>query len=514
QLIYFLRHQVVSDAKTERKEGGKMSIYSATLGKNGKWTRILPINPAVSFGFVQDVRLMRDGKTLLYSTRPEKKSNARPVFTRKIIAGQWLIPEFMNEDDSKDFRCIQNAGSHVYVLMHYNRKSDYYMIFRTEVDPKYSTNNVVTESGKVINKLNNRPLEATFTVLNPTTNDVIGVYTTDPTDGTYHITADPKESYLVETRAEGFSFHSQLTEYNGKEEVLLAKTIELFDTASVGITLFDADIFQPINGKVIAVRQTDKAIFRSVKGRNGWYQLKLPLGGDYNIIATAKGFGQNSFLFKVTGDITFDHYERELSMSPVRRDVTVKIIDDETLAPISSEALFKSLDRNETINKTADAVKISLREGDKYNITVHPNGYMFANLTIDLSKDSLTEIEIPLTALRVGANLRLNNILFDTNQAFLRPESYAELDRVVRLMEENPDLNILIQAHTDNVGNNASNKRLSDRRAASAMQYLLENGVAQSRMSSIGFGATKPIADNGTEEGRQLNRRVELLITE
>lgn len=514
QLIYFLRHQVVSDAKTERKEGGKMSIYSATLGKNGKWTRILPINPAVSFGFVQDVRLMRDGKTLLYSTRPEKKSNARPVFTRKIIAGQWLIPEFMNEDDSKDFRCIQNAGSHVYVLMHYNRKSDYYMIFRTDVDPKYSTNNVVTESGIVINKLNNRPLEATFTVLNPTTNDVIGVYTTDPTDGTYHITADPKKSYLVETRAEGFSFHSQLTEYNGKEEVLLAKTIELFDTASVGITLFDADIFQPINGKVIAVRQTDKAIFRSVKGRNGWYQLKLPLGGDYNIIATAKGFGQNSFLFKVTGDITFDHYERELSMSPVRRDVTVKIIDDETLAPISSEALFKSLDRNETINKTADAVKISLREGDKYNITVHPNGYMFANLTIDLSKDSLTEIEIPLTALRVGANLRLNNILFDTNQAFLRPESYAELDRVVRLMEENPDLNILIQAHTDNVGNNASNKRLSDRRAASAMQYLLENGVAQSRMSSIGFGATKPIADNGTEEGRQLNRRVELLITE
>ena len=238
------------------------------------------------------------------------------------------------------------------------------------------------------------------------------------------------------------------------------------------------------------------------------------MGADYNIIATAKGFGQNNFLFKVTGDITFDHYERELSMSPVRRDVTVKIIDDETLAPISSEALFKSLDRNETINKAADAVKISLREGDKYNITVHPNGYMFANLTIDLSKDSLTEIEIPLTALRVGANLRLNNILFDTNQAFLRPESYAELDRVVRLMEENPDLNILIQAHTDNVGNNASNKRLSDRRAASAMQYLLENGVAQSRMSSIGFGATKPIADNGTEEGRQLNRRVELLITE
>ena len=512
QQIYFLRHQVVSDAKAEKRDYDKMSIYHAKLGNDGKWSRILPINPAISFGFVQDVRMMRDGETMLFSTRPEKKGKARPVFTRKTVADQWLLPEFMNDDDSKEFRCLQNAGNHLYLIMPTNRKSDYGMIYRTSINPKYATNTVITESGHVINKINQQPIEATFEVRNPTTNDIIGVYQTDPTDGSYHITNMPGKSYLVETRAQGYSFSSQLLQYQVNGASMLPSTIELFDTASVGITLYDGDIYQPIDGKVIAVRQSDKAIFRSQKGRTGWYQLHLPLGGDYNIIATAKGFGENSFLFKVTGDITFDHYEREIAMHPVRRDIAVRIYDDVTNEAISAPAFFRSLDRDENISKAANSDNVSLREGDKYNITVHPQGYMFANFTINLSTDQRTSLEIPLTALRVGSKLLLHDILFDNNQAFLRPESYAELDRVIRLMNENPELKIEIQAHTDNVGNAASNKRLSDRRADSAVQYLLENGVPQDRMRSSGYGASKPIADNSTEEGRQLNRRVELLI--
>ncbi len=511
QQIYFLRHQVVSDAKTEKREGDKMSIYHAKLNKDGKWSRILPINPAISFGFVQDVRMMRDGETMLFSTRPEKKDKARPVFARKTIADQWLLPEFMNDDDSKEFRCLQNAGNHLYLIMP-NRKSDYGMIYRTSINPKYATNAVITESGHVINKINQQPIEATFEVRNPTSNDIIGVYQTDPTDGSYHITNMPGKSYLVETRAQGYSFNSQLLQYQANGATMLPSTIELFDTASVGITLFDGDIYQPIDGKIIAVRQSDKAIFRSQKGRAGWYLLHLPLGGDYNIIATAKGFEENSFLFKVTGDITFDHYEREIAMHPIRRDIAVRIYDDVTNETISASALFRSLDRDENITKTANSDNVSLREGDKYNITVHPKGYMFANFTINLNTDQRTSLEIPLTALRVGSKLLLHDILFDNNQAFLRPESYAELERVIRLMNENPELKIEIQAHTDNVGSASSNKRLSDRRADSALQYLIENGVEPTRMRSIGFGATKPVADNSTEEGRQLNRRVELLI--
>lgn len=513
--IYFLRHQVTSDAKAERKEGDKMSIYHSRLNKEGKWTRVQPINPAISFGFVQDARIMRDGETLLYSTRPEKRDKARPVFTRRTIADQWLLPEYMNDDDGKDFLCLQNAGSSLYLIMPDSRKNNYGTIFRTSMpDTRFASKTMATEHGDVINKLNQAPVSATIEVRDPTTNDLIGEYRSSEENGVYHVINQPGKSYLVETRADGYSFYSELLEYDASGETRMPKTIELFDTASVGITLFDNDIFQPIDGKVIAVRQSDKAIFRATKGRTGWSQLKLPLGSDYNIIATAKGFGENSFLFKVAGDIVFDHYEREIPMSPVRREVAFKVYDDETFEVISTEILFKSLDRNENLTLAADKSSISLREGDKYNITLHPKGYMFSNFTINLLKDTRTQVEIPLTALRAGAKLLLHDILFDVNQAFLRPESYAELDRVVRLMNENPELKIEIQAHTDNTASAGYNKKLSDRRADSALQYLVENGIDKSRMRSVGYGATKPVADNSTEEGRQLNRRVELLIIE
>ena len=192
----------------------------------------------------------------------------------------------------------------------------------------------------------------------------------------------------------------------------------------------------------------------------------------------------------------------------------IRIFDASSNEPISTTATFKSLDRNEEIELAPGKTSVSLRDGDTYVVNVHPQGYMFFNQKLNLRDDASTSFDIPLTALVTGANLELHDILFDTNQAFLRAESYAELDRLIRLMNENADLKISLQAHTDNVGSQASNMKLSDRRAASVVQYLLENGIDGKRMKSKGFGASKPIAPNDTEEGRQKNRRVEILVIE
>lgn len=509
QEMYFVRGQ----AATDRKGDTRMAIFHTKLGKDGKWARILPINPAISFGYVHDARIMRDGVTMLYSTRPERRDKARPVFTRKTVAEQWLLPEYMNDDDGRDFFCLQNAGQSLYMIIPTSRKSECGTIFRTAADAKYSTMPMATERGKVLNRQSRKPVAATLEVRNPTTSDLVGLYAAAD-DGSFHIVNTPGASYTVEVRAAGHSFYSGILSYDKTGRPQMPQTIELFDTASMGVTMFDGDIFQPVDGKVIAVRQSDKAIFRSTKGREGWYGLRLPVGDDYNIIGTAKGFGENKFIFKSSGDITFDHYERELPLSPARRSVSLRIFDKETDAPIATTATFKSLDRDETLGKDAGATQISLREGDKYDVTIHHKGYMFVNFAVDLATDKRTQMDIALTALRPGTVLQLHDILFDNNMAFLRPESYAELDRVVRLMGENPDMKIEVRAHTDNVGSAASNQKLSDRRAASAVQYLFENGVTPDRMKSIGLGATEPIADNATEEGRQQNRRVELLITD
>lgn len=105
--------------------------------------------------------------------------------------------------------------------------------------------------------------------------------------------------------------------------------------------------------------------------------------------------------------------------------------------------------------------------------------------------------------------LVLEGILFDRASATLRPESGPRLDRVVEYMEHRPRTRLRISGHTDSVGDPAVNMRLSEQRAQSVRDYLVEHGVDASRIEAVGYGDTRPVASNDTEEGRQQNRRIE-----
>ena len=106
----------------------------------------------------------------------------------------------------------------------------------------------------------------------------------------------------------------------------------------------------------------------------------------------------------------------------------------------------------------------------------------------------------------------LEPIEFEFGKAIIKPVSFPILDEVVKLMKARGKMRIGVYGHTDNRGADALNMRLSKERARACMNYLSKNGIAQSRLESEGFGPTKPIADNGTDEGRARNRRVEFKI--
>lgn len=106
----------------------------------------------------------------------------------------------------------------------------------------------------------------------------------------------------------------------------------------------------------------------------------------------------------------------------------------------------------------------------------------------------------------------LRNVLFDTNSAVILESSFSELNELVGYLKRNIDKKIDISGHTDNVGSDAANQKLSDARAKSVMSYLVTNGIEESRMTAIGFGEEKPVDSNDTFEGRQKNRRVEFII--
>jgi len=141
------------------------------------------------------------------------------------------------------------------------------------------------------------------------------------------------------------------------------------------------------------------------------------------------------------------------------------------------------------------------------------------NAQADPNETDATGLKTQITkaafdAAEIGDRFRLNQIYFEFNSSELLTMSYIQLDSLYNILAEKTSLRIEIRGHTDNIGNEGYNKKLSVERAASVYNYLIEKGIPKTRMKYRGFGPNIPVADNNTEQGRELNRRVEIFIVE
>lgn len=198
-----------------------------------------------------------------------------------------------------------------------------------------------------------------------------------------------------------------------------------------------------------------------------------------------------------------------------------KVFDKKTAAGLPSSVELIDLATKQTISRVqtdeTGAYLITLPTGKDYAFNVNRRGYLFYSDNYSLQNkaaDSTYQKDIPLQPIEVNAAIVLRNLFFETKKFDIRPESEVELGKVVQLLQDNPTVKIQLEGHTDNVGTAADNQKLSDARARSVVNYLIQKGIRQDRLVAKGFGATKPVADNKTEEGRALNRRTELKVVE
>ena len=202
--------------------------------------------------------------------------------------------------------------------------------------------------------------------------------------------------------------------------------------------------------------------------------------------------------------------------------VTGIIYDSETQAPLEATITIIDNVRAETLavltsNAATGKYLISLPAGKNYGIAVTAPGYAFHSENFIVEENmGYREVrkDIGLNRYKAGTTIILRNIFFDFNQATLRPESKVELERVYTILTENPRMKVRIAGHTDNIGSEEYNQRLSEARAKAVYDYLISRGISADRLSYIGYGESRPIDTNETSEGRQNNRRVELEIIE
>ena len=202
--------------------------------------------------------------------------------------------------------------------------------------------------------------------------------------------------------------------------------------------------------------------------------------------------------------------------------VSGNVYNKKTGEPLSASLVYEILPDGEEAgnaisNPLDGSFKIVLPFDKNYMIRASADKFFAQseNLNMDsLIKEGYQEIhkDLYLVPIEIGQVVRLNNVFFDFDKWTLRPESFFELNRVVQLLNENPSISIEMSAHTDSRGSDEYNFKLSDNRARSVMEYIILKGISTDRITSKGYGETIPVSTNETDDGRQLNRRVEFTI--
>jgi outer membrane protein OmpA-like peptidoglycan-associated protein len=197
-----------------------------------------------------------------------------------------------------------------------------------------------------------------------------------------------------------------------------------------------------------------------------------------------------------------------------------RVFDAITKKPLQADVQLYDLKTDELVQAVlsdpeSGEYTVVLNEGHQYGMYAVADKYLMKSLNFDYSDkrsfDPMT-LDIYLEPVRAGRAIVLNNLFFDTKEYALKPTSRTELNRLIKFMSQYPDVQVEISGHTDDVGTDDDNMVLSKNRAKSVYNYLVEHGVKAERLRFRGYGESKPLVANDTDEHRQQNRRIEFRI--
>lgn len=273
-------------------------------------------------------------------------------------------------------------------------------------------------------------------------------------------------------------------------------------------------------------------IFMSKRQADGSWGKAVNLGYPINTVND-----ENSLLVDANGKLAYFASEREggfggldiyqFELPETMRPERITYVKGYTFNAKTKDALETSfelidLETQQTVTKafsnSAGEFLVTLTSNHNYLVNVSKNGFLFYSDNFSL-KDKVADynkpyqLEIPLQPIDTGYTIELKNVFFDVNKAELKPESKAELEKVVTFLKANPTLKVEFGGHTDNSGDKAFNKTLSTNRAKAVYDYMIQKGgLVATRISYKGYADTKPKVPNDTPENKAKNRRTELKV--
>ncbi len=510
QQLFFVRRQP-ADPKDKKAEDHYTILIC--YRQAGGWSE--PTTLIISSGFDISPRLLPDNKTLLFASRRANEDGDVPTeysiyYTRKVNKYDWYDPQPIAVPAEKNIsfygpeQVLKNGQLMLQFTRRTLQKKKYlYESELMEYPSGFRAQAVLTLAGKTQDEVSHQSLPADIYIYDILTGKQLSRLSSN---GAFRVALPAGTNYRVDITAADYS-HTYL-EYdcrNLQRDSSAHVSVSLSRDLQVRVNLFDSERDLPVRVDSVATDGAEGLI------RPGYVDMRLPIGREYKLRFYKRGYQAADLTVNTDKPVLLTRSETDLDLVPGKAPLRLTVRDEESGQNI--EALIRIYDMTDREPEPYEAEGMYLRQGHDYAIHIDAVGYLFADssLTVSYAEDTVV-CDFRLLSIQKDLIMRLRNIQFDYNSAELMEESFDELNKVVRLLEINPDLRIELSAHTDDQGSDRYNDLLSRKRGEAARSYLIRRGVDASRVTATGYGKRKPLVPNDSDEHRAMNRRVEFKV--
>jgi len=488
-----------------------------------KWLQPEKLNTEINNGGISYPKIYDDNMTLIYSRIRDDKEKWEICWAKKMGDIHWYLPVEIDTLNCKMSEICPNyckADKQIYFLVNENSDSKpECKLFKFELDDKFKPEKTIVIKGKVLNPINNSPVAATLLVTDLVLSRIKFQTTADSKTGEWKMLLNASETMMFHVFKENFS-HQYMLFADNQTDKDFSHNFSLFPNTELTVNIYDQEELFPLDGDVKVKDSKGKLVDVDVQNVvPGKKKFTLPIGADYLVTVSVKDYYSNTLDLALSNIVLFDEFVRDIELVPVKREVEIFVTDEETKNLLPAQIELYDFRRGvrfrpEIVPGHEGHFKTTLREGEKFDVEVRgPKGFAFNHAEIDLDKDrTFQRLNVELKPLKRKVAIRLNNINFEFNSADLMESSHEELDRVLQLLKDNPDIKLEIMAHTDDKGTDKYNSVLAEKRAKSVVDYLVMSGAESNRLVSKGYGESVPLVPNDSDENRAINRRVEMKI--
>jgi outer membrane protein OmpA-like peptidoglycan-associated protein len=508
---------------SERTGKAFSDFYLSKLQNDGSYSKPEMVNslstPQDEFGQY----LTNNDKTMYFASNRQGGLGDVDVWKTERLDGTWQkwsepknIGAPINTAGFDSYFSIDQSGKNAFTTRTYVSADGSNMnIYALVPKPK------LTVKGTVFDEKSNEPIALQLSINSEQVNK-FSLAVKD--NGQYSFTTLESEIYQYQAEKLGYSpLTDAIDLIDIKKDTTIVKNLYLSPTPSEIIlygNVLDAESKYPIVLKVKAAQEKWNKITETTY-TDGAYRMRLKGEGPYKISINDSIYETIEKNIKVT-------LEEGIFYKEVRQDFLLKkrilpyvlsgyTFDNKTKKPISATVALDDNDKILTSVKSDETgfYTFAIPEDGIFKVRANKEGYLNSEDKVNVfdNQDFLYyNKDLYLDPIEVGVTVIIKNIYFNFDKTDLKAESYPELNRLKELMQTNQGITIEIGGHTDDKGSDDYNAELSEGRANSVMNYLLEQGIANDRMVAKGYGEAQPISTNYSDEGRAENRRVVFTI--